>query len=573
MRLLRLRNRVASKSVDSDTTHNGMDPVKFQQRVGPAASRSAPNFAYYPISRPSKRSKSNLIVFGFVLTLIALISCYYLFRTGKVVDWNKKYGIVIDGGSTGTRLHVFAYRVQGGKTVFDFGEEAAMRVSPGLSAYAEDPESAGSSLNELLEFGKERVPRGLWGDTKIRLMATAGMRLLDFDVQHRILESCRRVLRQSRFVFKDEWASVINGSDEGVYAWIVANYASGTLGADPLKTTGIIELGGASAQACTDFAELNCVNGLITFVSNEPLPPEFSRTVKFGNVIYNIYSHSFLQFGQNAAFDALRELLVSPDHQSSAELVEKGGVKLDPCTPMGYSHAMAAESSSSGSFIEEKDSLLSNLQPGGNFSECRSAALTLLQKGKDKCAYQHCSIGPTFIPKLQGKFLATENFFYTSKFFGLSPKAFLSDLMGAGKQFCKEDWSSLRRKHRSLSLKDDDLMRYCFSSAYIVALLHDSLGISLDDERIGYGNHVGNIPLDWALGAFILLTSSSQDMQHPSWISTVIGDDSPTLLWLVAIAALFMFAVWSVSKWRKPQLKTIYDLEKGRYIVTRVRRS
>ncbi|CAI0402103.1 unnamed protein product [Linum tenue] len=248
MRLLRLRNRVASKSVDSDTTHNGMDPVKFQQRVGPAASRSAPNFAYYPISRPSKRSKSNLIVFGFVLTLIALISCYYLFRTGKVVDWNKKYGIVIDGGSTGTRLHVFAYRVQGGKTVFDFGEEAAMRVSPGLSAYAEDPESAGSSLNELLEFGKERVPRGLWGDTKIRLMATAGMRLLDFDVQHRILESCRRVLRQSRFVFKDEWASVINGSDEGVYAWIVANYASGTLGADPLKTTGIIELGGASAQ-------------------------------------------------------------------------------------------------------------------------------------------------------------------------------------------------------------------------------------------------------------------------------------------------------------------------------------
>ena len=38
------------------------------------------------------------------------------------------------------------------------------------------------------------------------------------------------------------------GSDEGLYAWVVANHALGTLGGDPLKTIGIIELGGASAQ-------------------------------------------------------------------------------------------------------------------------------------------------------------------------------------------------------------------------------------------------------------------------------------------------------------------------------------
>lgn len=38
------------------------------------------------------------------------------------------------------------------------------------------------------------------------------------------------------------------GSDEGAYAWVVANYALGTLGGNPKQTTGIIELGGASAQ-------------------------------------------------------------------------------------------------------------------------------------------------------------------------------------------------------------------------------------------------------------------------------------------------------------------------------------
>ncbi|KAM1563741.1 hypothetical protein ACFX10_038122 [Malus domestica] len=92
------------------------------------------------------------------------------------------------------------------------------------------------------------------------------------------------------------------GSDEGLYAWVVANHALGTLGGDPMQTTGIIELGGASAQ--------------VTFVSSEPVPPEFSRAVKFGNVTYNLYSNSFLHFGQNVAYDSLKEGIVSGDFDS-----------------------------------------------------------------------------------------------------------------------------------------------------------------------------------------------------------------------------------------------------------------
>ncbi|XP_070665788.1 probable apyrase 6 isoform X1 [Malus domestica] len=69
-----------------------------------------------------------------------------------------------------------------------------------------------------------------------------------------------------------------------------------------MQTTGIIELGGASAQ--------------VTFVSSEPVPPEFSRAVKFGNVTYNLYSHSFLHFSQNVAYDSLKEGIVSGDFDS-----------------------------------------------------------------------------------------------------------------------------------------------------------------------------------------------------------------------------------------------------------------
>ncbi|KAB1208056.1 putative apyrase 6 [Morella rubra] len=464
-----------------------------------------------------------------------------------------------------------------------------MRVNPGLSSFADDAYGAGASLKELLDFGKGRVPREHWGQTEIRLMATAGLRLLEPKLQDRILESCRQVLRSSGFKFRDEWASTITGSDEGIYAWVVANYALGTLGGDPLQTTGIIELGGASAQ--------------VTFVSSESIPPEFSQAIRFGNTTYNLYSHSLLHFGQNVAFDSLREALVSGDlnlgiikekwmsrgagwgyfFKLSAltkmdseslvlpkvtESVQKG-IVIDPCAPKGYSHNVESWKLSPGS-LEEKNRYLATLHSEGNFSECRSAALMLLQKGKEKCSYQSCYIGSTFIPKLQGKFLATENFFYTSKFFNLGPRAFLSELMMAGQQFCGEDWSKLKKKYHSL--EEEDLLRYCFSSAYIVALLHDSLGVSLDDERIGVANQVGNIPLDWALGAFILHSAANLDLEHPSWIANIISGESPTLLSIIAISVVLMFAAWSVSKWRKPQLKTIYDLEKGRYIVTRINR-
>ncbi|XP_020207809.1 probable apyrase 6 [Cajanus cajan] len=465
-----------------------MDPIKI---------RSTNLFARNP--KPSS-SRSLLIFLPLALSLLLILS-YYAFSSSSLRA-AFRYRIIVDGGSTGTRVHVFKYRSD---RELEFGEEglASMRVNPGLSAFAEDPGGAGGSVAELVEFGKRRIPRASWGETEIRLMATAGLRMLDAEVQERILESCRKVLRSSGFKFRDEWASVITGSDEGVYAWVVANYALGTLGGDPLDTTGIIELGGASAQ--------------VTFVSREAMLPSFSRTVKFGNTTYNLYSHSFLHFGLNAAHDSWKEALVSGEFNLASQSLQEG-LRIDPCTPAGYSYNVESWKFPPSSESAKKQ-YQSTVQTRGNFSECRSVALKMLQKGKESCSYQHCDIGSTFIPKRQGKFLATENFFYTSKFFGLGPRSYLSNLIKAGQQFCGEDW--LRMKGKYVSHDEEDLLRYCFSSAYIVSLLHDSLGIALDDERIKVANQVGSIPLDWALGAFILQTTADADIQNHNWISTI----------------------------------------------------
>lgn len=60
--------------------------------------------------------------------------------------------------------------------------------------------------------------------------------------------------------------------------------------------------------------------------------------------------------------------------------IQSGNI-LDPCTPKGYIQDMGLEKSSPSSPTEKK-AYLSDLHPSGNFSECRSASLMLLRKGR-----------------------------------------------------------------------------------------------------------------------------------------------------------------------------------------------
>ncbi|MED6174352.1 putative apyrase 6 [Stylosanthes scabra] len=314
MRRSNARNRVASNSSNdnnNNSTNKMMDPaMKLQLRsttTTTTSSTTRPSLFPRHVPKPStttSASKSRFAVIATLLLTLLFLVTYKIIssKSSSHLSSQKavRYGVIIDGGSTGTRIHVLRSSGGGGdgkkREVLDLG---SMRVNPGLSSFAKDPEGAGRSIRELVEFGKGKVPREKWAHTEIRLMATAGMRLLGLEAQGRILEACRTVLRSSAFKFRDDWASVITGSDEGMYAWVIANYALGTLGGDPLDTTGIIELGGASAQ--------------VTFVSRETADSGSSRIVKFGNTTYNLYSHSFLHYGLNVAHDSWREALVSKD--------------------------------------------------------------------------------------------------------------------------------------------------------------------------------------------------------------------------------------------------------------------
>lgn len=196
------RSNARTRSAASNLNNNNelMDPIKTKTRSNNLFSRNP---------KPSQsRSLRSVILISLSLSFLFLVS-YYAFSSPMA---NFRYRIIVDGGSTGTRVHVFKYR--SGRSL-EFGRDGlkSMRVNPGLSAFAEDPEGAGGSVAELVEFAKRWIPRESWGETEIRLMATAGLRMLDAAAQERILASCRKVLRDSGFMFRDEWASVITGSE------------------------------------------------------------------------------------------------------------------------------------------------------------------------------------------------------------------------------------------------------------------------------------------------------------------------------------------------------------------------
>ena len=158
--------------------------------------------------------------------------------------------------------------------------------------------------------------------------------------------------------------------------------------------------------------------------------------------------------------------------------------------------------------------------------------------------------------------------------------------MAAGEKFCHGDWSKIKKKYSSFD--DGQLLLFCFSSAYIIALLHDTLKMPLDHKRwtlfyssilclkpgylhkfcfrIDVVNQIHGVPVDWALGAFIVQTTMNRTEYSDSSVS-YLNNHSSGLVPLLFITVV-VFTAFSILRWRRPRLRTIYDMEKGRYIVT-----
>nr|XP_046229358.1 ectonucleoside triphosphate diphosphohydrolase 5-like [Scatophagus argus]XP_046229359.1 ectonucleoside triphosphate diphosphohydrolase 5-like [Scatophagus argus] len=203
------------------------------------------------------------------------------------------YAVMFDAGSTGTRIHVYTFIQSDSVELPVLDNEMFHSIKPGLSSYADSPEMAGHTVRMLLKVAKKTVPRLEWKRTPVVLRATAGLRLLDAKKAQALLDQVQHVFDESPFLVPDNSVSIMNGTNEGILAWISVNFLTGHLKAQTKKTVGILDLGGGSTQ-------ITFLPKLRKTIESIPVADYVARFDIF-NTTFELYTHSYLGNGLMAA--------------------------------------------------------------------------------------------------------------------------------------------------------------------------------------------------------------------------------------------------------------------------------
>ncbi|KAF4733987.1 hypothetical protein FOZ62_002291, partial [Perkinsus olseni] len=172
------------------------------------------------------------------------------------------YVMVIDAGSSGSRMKVFQYRLPSpviNSSATDSIDRyivfpeliGSFKTSPGISYSALAPSSVVKSLLALVEYAKGRLAavRPFWKYFPIYLRATAGMRDVVPARRDALMHECIRYLKETPFYFREDYAQVLSGEEEAAFGWLSLNADNRTLaGYDQDASLGWLDMGGASFQ-------------------------------------------------------------------------------------------------------------------------------------------------------------------------------------------------------------------------------------------------------------------------------------------------------------------------------------
>lgn len=390
------------------------------------------------------------------------------------------YGIVFDAGSSGTRIHVYSWRsnpVSGG---FELVEDDLVKIKPGLSAYAQDAKAAGLSLEPLLAHAERKVPADRRATTPVFLLATSGLRLIGQETASAILKSVGDFLASSAFAFRDDWASIMSGTDEGLFGWVAVNYLLGSLsGIHSSTTSGVIDLGGGSVQL------------VYALPPTTACPPEYSSNVSFAGRMHRLYVTSHLGFGlDEARMRAAQKLMQGPR-------VEEGVPVSHPCLPVGHQAVLVIGNKLQNAFVGS-----------GKYEQCADLYRSLFDKGT--CAIPPCSFGGTFQPPLPNSIFGFSYLYDRTRAIGLldsdaqpfgAQNMSVEDIRKASAELC----AMLPAEVEARFAGCEDAAKwanFCGDTTYITVLLEHGFGIG-DATPLTMGNKVSGVELVWTLGAMI----------------------------------------------------------------------
>lgn len=475
-----------------------------------------------------------------------------LYTQSNGIEEQSVHGLMIDAGSTGSRMHVYAFEPRelmnkyevheavGGKKLSFPGTNSRWteRLRPGISDFAdiENDEEMERAIADYLEplisfarsvlHGKEES----FGNFPIFLKATAGLRTVPSKQRQRVIETVRKLFANDTYCpFWDETerVRVISGEEEAVYGWAGVNLLLGNLMSNSegvgeaygraIRTYGALDMGGASTQISYYQPHGDVMSGL------------FKLQIGQGKH-WNVYAHSHLMYGLNMA-ESRRKARLVRDTTAMARLQD--GV-YDPCLPGGGKQTIQFKSlihfddngletwnatvddlSAGGAEPGSYHAVLKNDEKTGDWDKCKELAWELLNKQtNDWCHFSHrnsCSFAGVYQPErptsgLEAlEFYAFSNYFHVWQFLQLESRSSIAQLEAKGREVCSQSWDDMVRYNKGNQqshFTEEELKTYCFRAAYVHEILRNGYGFG-PDEYVIATDVVNGQKVTWALGSIL----------------------------------------------------------------------
>uniref|UniRef100_A0A915PL34 Integrator complex subunit 14 C-terminal domain-containing protein n=1 Tax=Setaria digitata TaxID=48799 RepID=A0A915PL34_9BILA len=494
-----------------------------------------------------------LLVFVVILLLFSVLpNSTEAVDDDNNVEWS--YSIVIDAGSTGSRLFLYKYRSINDRELIDVKpvvdrlslRPVVKKITPGLSSYRDKPEDATAYIKPLLDYAVEFIPLNEHSYTSLFIFATAGMRLLPREKQNEVLQNLRRNLPlQTTIQIIPEHIKVIEGKWEGIYSWIAVNYILGRFTRNKTEfsrqsTVGIVDMGGASIQIAV---ELNLTRSGID---------EGVETINLGckdnerTYSYRLFVTTFLGYGVN---EALRKY----EQKLSDDLIIKNSSKTyvrDPCLPVNLLKT-----------VKRKDGSQFSRKGIGDWDLCVKNLTTLLTASVEnaKCYTQKCFFGLVRSPSISLSEVElygfSEYWFSLEDVLSLGGRYDYSKTALKSREFCHMKWLLIQMQYQNnVYPKADEsrLRSQCFKSAWITIVLHEGFSISKTHNHFRSVFDVNGQEAHWALGAllyhmryFPLRETPPRKSQRSNY--RVVSSRIP-IYWILSLFLLIAMALWVLYK-------------------------
>lgn len=423
------------------------------------------------------------------------------------------YVVMIDAGSTGSRVHVYAFDTCVSPPAL-LKEEFKM-LKPGLSSFDTDTAGAAASLDPLLKLALETVPKEKQACTPVAVKATAGLRLLGKTKSDAILKEVRRHLEDDYpfAVVDGDGVSIMDGSDEGVFAWITTNYLLGNIGSkEKTPTAAVFDLGGGSTQIVFEPQM-----GDSAQMSKGDHVYEFS----FGGRDFTLYQFSHLGYGLMQGRNKVNSLVIQSaikDGQNLKKIENKAETKdakatvtiKNPCMPPGVKASNVVVE------VGKDEFYVVNFEGPAEATgaQCRYLAEKTLNLDME-CTTKPCSFNGVYQPSLTKAFHQNSEMWVFSYFYDRTnplgfPNSFsVEELKDLTKHVCAGEtmWKDILLGDSVKALQEEP--HWCLDLSFITAMLHTGYNIPLHRE-LRTAKTIANNELGWCLGASLPLLNPKE---------------------------------------------------------------